>query len=58
MPVVEVVSLAGRLCLKGGWVKFLFVIYRLEGRIQLYMRINEIGESEYELVKKVTLEIY
>ena len=50
------VSLAGRIMSKRGMGKVSFCdLQDSEGRIQLYLRIDEIGESEYELVKKLDI---
>lgn len=50
------VSLAGRLMSKRGMGKSTFGdIQDREGRIQLYVRINDLGEEQYESFKKLDL---
>ena len=52
----KAVSLAGRLMSKRGMGKSSFCdIQDRDGRIQLYVRINEIGEASYEEFKKLDL---
>ncbi len=49
----SVVSMAGRLMSKRGMGKASFCdLQDREGRIQLYIKVNEIGEESYNLVKK------
>ncbi len=50
------VSLAGRLMSKRGMGKSTFCdIQDREGRIQLYVRVNDLGEEQYESFKKLDL---
>ena len=52
----KTVSLAGRLMGKRGMGKSSFCdLQDRDGRIQLYVRINELGEAEYEDFKKLDL---
>ncbi len=50
------VSLAGRLMSKRGMGKSSFCdIQDIDGRIQLYVRINDVGEEQYENFKKLDI---
>ncbi len=52
----KVVSLAGRLMSKRGMGKSSFCdIQDRDGRIQLYVRINDVGEEQYEDFKKLDI---
>jgi lysyl-tRNA synthetase class 2 len=49
----QTVSVAGRIMSKRGMGKVLFCdLHDLKGKIQLYIKVDEVGEEEYEKVKK------
>ncbi|NLE25671.1 MAG: lysine--tRNA ligase, partial [Clostridiaceae bacterium] len=52
----KIVSLAGRLMSKRGMGKSSFCdLQDRDGRIQLYVRINDVGEDQYESFKKLDI---
>ena len=46
------VSAAGRTISKRGWARPCSAVFRTEGRIQLYVRIDELGEEAFACFKK------
>jgi lysyl-tRNA synthetase class 2 len=52
----SIVSAAGRIMSKRGMGKVSFCdLQDAAGRIQLYLKVDEIGENEYELIKKLDI---